>query len=127
MEILICDNDYIDTDVKVRGHCHITGKYRGSAHRDCNINVKLNYKSPAVFHNLKNYDSHLIMQELGRFNLKMHVMPNGLEKYMSFSINNNKLSFIDGCQFLSSSFGNLVRNSGKDDFKYLSQVFDNMH
>ena len=54
-------------------------------------------------------------------------MPNGLEKYMSFSINNNKLSLIDGCQFLSSSFGNLVRNSGKDDFKYLSQVFDNMH
>ena len=89
--------------------------------------VKLNHKIPVVFHNLKNYDSHLIMQELGRFNLKMHVMPNGLQKYMSFSINNNKLSFIDGCQFLSSSFGNLVRNSGKDDFKYLSQVFDNMH
>ena len=31
----ICDNDYIDNDVKVRDHCHITGKYRGSAHRDC--------------------------------------------------------------------------------------------
>ena len=37
----ICDNLYIDTDAKVRDHCHITGKYRGSAHRDCNINVKL--------------------------------------------------------------------------------------
>ena len=24
----ICDNDYIDGDVKVRDHCHITGKYR---------------------------------------------------------------------------------------------------
>ena len=32
----ICDNDYINGDVKVRYHCHITGKYRGSAHRDCN-------------------------------------------------------------------------------------------
>ena len=21
-------------------YCHITGKYRGSGHRDCNINVK---------------------------------------------------------------------------------------
>ena len=31
----ICDNDYIDTDVKVRDHCHITGKYRGSIHSDC--------------------------------------------------------------------------------------------
>ena len=58
----ICDNDYVDNDVKVRDYCHITGKYKGSAHRDCNINVKLNHKISVVFHNLKNYGSHLIMQ-----------------------------------------------------------------
>ena len=66
----ICDNDYIDNDVKVRDHCLITEKYRGSAYRDCNINLKLNHKIPVVFHNLKKYDSDLIMQELGKFNLK---------------------------------------------------------
>ena len=66
----ICDNDYIDNDVKVRDHCRITEKYRGSAYRDCNINLKLNHKIPVVFHNLKKYDSDLIMQELGKFNLK---------------------------------------------------------
>ena len=33
--------------------CHTTEKYRGFAHRDCNINVKLNHKIPIVFHNLK--------------------------------------------------------------------------
>ena len=59
----ICDNAYVDSDVKVRYHCHITGKYRNSAHRDCNINVKLNDKIPVVFYNLKSYDSHLIMQK----------------------------------------------------------------
>ena len=26
----ICDNDYVDNDVKVRNHCQITKKYRGS-------------------------------------------------------------------------------------------------
>ena len=37
----ICDNDYVNNnDLKVRDYCHITGKYRGSAHRDCNINLK---------------------------------------------------------------------------------------
>ena len=100
------------------------GKYRGPAHIDCNINLKLNHKIPIVFHNLKNYDSHLIMQELDKFNLKLNVIPNGLEKYMSFSIN-NKLSFIDSFQFLSSSLDSLVKNLAKDDFKYLSQEFGN--
>ena len=76
----ICENDYINDNVKVRNHCHITGKYRGSVQRDCNINVKLNHKISVVFHNLKNYSSHLIMQELGKFNLKLNVIPNGLEK-----------------------------------------------
>ena len=65
----VCDNDYIDGDVKVRDHSHITGKYR-DFNRDFNINLKLNYKIPVMFHNLKYYDSHLIMQELGKFNLK---------------------------------------------------------
>ena len=37
-------NAYVDSDVvKVRDHCHITGKYRSSAHRDCNIKDKLNH------------------------------------------------------------------------------------
>ena len=89
----ICDNDYVDNDVRVRDHCYITGKYRGFPHKDCNINLKLNHKIPVVFHNLQNYDFRLTVQELGKFNLKINVIPNGLEKYMSFTIK-NKLKFI---------------------------------
>ena len=77
----ICNNDYVDTDVKVRYHCHVCGKSRGSVHRDCNINVELNLKIPAVFHNLKNYDSHLIIQKLDKFDLKI---PNGLERCIRY-------------------------------------------
>ena len=32
--------DHVDGNVKVRDHCQVTGKYRGSAHEDCNIKVK---------------------------------------------------------------------------------------
>ena len=99
-------------------HCHITGKYRGSAQRDCNINLKSSHKIPIIFHNLKNYDSHL-MQELRKFNLKISVIPNGLEKYTSFTIN-NKLNLIDKFQFLSSFLDSLVKNLDKEGFKYLS-------
>ena len=50
----ICDNAYVNGNVKVGDHCHITRKCRGSAHRDCNTKVKLNHKIPVVLHNLKN-------------------------------------------------------------------------
>ena len=40
-ECQICRKKYDPTDVRVRHHCHITGKYRGSAHQKCNINYKL--------------------------------------------------------------------------------------
>ena len=56
--------------IKVGDHCHITRKYRGSAHRDYNINVKLNHKIPVVFYNLENYGSHLIMQNYSKVILK---------------------------------------------------------
>ena len=64
------------------------------------------------------------MQELGKFNLKITVISSGLEKYISFTIN-NKLIFTDSFQFLSSSLDNLVKNLIKDDFKHLSQEFYN--
>ena len=47
---------------------------------DIDVNVKLNPKILVLSHNLKRYDSHLVMQELGKFNLKMNVISNGLKK-----------------------------------------------
>ena len=64
------------------------------------------------------------MEEPRKFSLKINVITNGLENYMSFSIN-NKVSFTDSFQFLSSSFHSLVKILGKYNFKYLSQEFDN--
>ena len=37
----ICNKLFTDEDKKVRYYDHITGKYRGSAHSNCNINLKL--------------------------------------------------------------------------------------
>ena len=51
-------------------------------------------KVPVVFHNLKGYNSHLIFKELNKFDCKISVIPIELEKYMSFTLNNN-LVFID--------------------------------
>ena len=51
----------------VRDHCHITGKYRGSAHNNCNLQLRIDpekLKIPIIFHNLKGYDSHFIIKNI---------------------------------------------------------------
>ena len=85
----ICNKLFDVGDNKVRDHCHITGKYRGSAHWSCNINLKLTKKICIIFHNLRGYDSHLIMQEISKFDVKVGVILNGSEKYMAFTTNKN--------------------------------------
>ena len=70
----VCDKLFDVGDNKVRDHCHVTGKYRGSAHWRSNANLKLTKKVPIIFHNLKSYDSHLIMQEIGKFDVKLNVI-----------------------------------------------------
>ena len=63
------------------------------------------------------------MQELGKFKIKICFIRNGLEKQMSFTVN-NKLCVIDSFQFLSSSLDSLVKNLWNDDIKYSSLEFD---
>ena len=59
----ICDKLFDVGDDKVRDHCHVAEKYRGTAHWSCDSNLKLTKKIYVIFHNLRGYDSHLIMQK----------------------------------------------------------------
>ena len=105
-----------------RDHCHITGFNRGSSQYLCSLNLRIAKKLPVIFHSLRGYDSYLIFRELSQFNCRVSVIRNGLEKYLSFSINGN-IVFIDSMLFLYSSLDRLVKNLGSEDFKYLSEVF----
>ena len=60
----ICNKLFNVGDTKVRDYFHITGKYRGSSHWSCNINLTLTKKVPVIFCNLRGHDSHLIKREL---------------------------------------------------------------
>ena len=75
-----------------------------------------------IFHNLRGYDSHIIFRELSKFkDVKISVIPNGLEKSMSFTLIRN--IFIDTMLFLNRSLDKLVKNLASEDFKYLSKEF----
>ena len=138
-ECHICNKKYSDKDIRVRDHCHITGKYRGSAHQECNLQLKLNpekVKIPVIFHNLRGYDSHFIMQEIGaivkdyeytnkdgkKCQMNINAIPNNMEKYMAFMLGNH-LTFLDSFQFMSSSLEKLVGNLPKESLKYTSKMF----
>ena len=129
VECHICERKYKKTDIRVRDHCHITGKYRRSAHQDCNLILRLDpgkFKVPVIFHNLRGYDSHFIMQEIGSIgksnNLRINCYPNNMEKNMAFMLG-KRLVFLDSFQFMASSLERLAANLSTDAFKYTSQVF----
>ena len=93
----------------VKDHCHITGKYRGAAHSACNLKLRLSPKTttiPVVFHNLRGYDSHLLMQAISKVEGRVSCIPNNTEKYISFSL--GQLRFIDSAQFLLAPLDKLV-------------------
>ena len=81
----ICNKKLDET--KVTDHCHITGKYRGAAHNQCNLKLKMPKKLNIIFHNLEGYDEYLIFKELNNFNnIDIQVIPKTSEKYMSIII-----------------------------------------
>ena len=51
----ICYKPFNSKDPKVRDHCHYTGKYRGPAHRNCNLRYRIPSYIPVVLHNLSRY------------------------------------------------------------------------
>ena len=72
---------------KVTDHFHITGKYNGAAHSQSSLKLKIPRKLPIIFHNLENYDGHIIFKELNNF--ENQVIPKASEKYMSIIVNRN--------------------------------------
>ena len=125
----ICEGELLEKD-RVKDHCHYTGKYRGAAHSECNLNYKITkFFIPIIFHNLSGYDSHLFIKNIGITKGKVDCIPNNEEKYISFTkqivldkfINKEgkerevkwDLRFIDSFKFMPTSLSSLVDNLTK--------------
>ena len=107
----------------MRDHCHFTGKYRGAAHEKCNLDYCFkHFKVPVFFHNLKNYDAHLIIDKANELNQelnpnkKIKVIAQNSEKFITFSF--GCCQFKDSFAFLSASLDKLVKlNKYENDEK----------
>ena len=110
----ICGKKFQEDDTKVKDHCHFTGKYRGAAHVKCNLDFSFKFfKIPIFFHNLKNYDAHLIIAKANELNIELNqnkridVIAQNSEKFITFSF--GACQFKDSFAFLTASLDKLVR------------------
>ena len=107
---------------KKLGHCHYTGKFRGTAHNICNLNYRIPQEIPVKIHNGSKYDYHCIINELvEEFKGEFECLEENTEKYISFSVpikkehGNNKtitykIKFVNTSRFMSSKLSDLVDN-----------------
>ncbi|XP_054008688.1 uncharacterized protein LOC128892337 [Hylaeus anthracinus] len=133
----ICEKPFGENDTRVRDHCHLTGRYRGPAYSNCNLNYTNSFCIPTVFYNLSGYDSHFIIEEITiAFEDAVSVLPITKEKYISFtksvkdpngpSRNCIQLRFIDSYKFLSTSLNKLASFLDKSKLRILRTEFQNL-
>ena len=114
----LCQKDFKLEDVKenpvVKDHCHISGKFRGLAYNNFNLNARKAHTSfvPIVFHNFSGYDCHLIFEKLinmaTKRNIKINendIIAKSSENYISVKIGCLKL--LDSYRFLDASLNKL--------------------
>ncbi|XP_066905881.1 uncharacterized protein [Halyomorpha halys] len=123
----ICEEAIIFGEKKVRDHDHLTGKYRGAAHENCNNNYKNPSFLPVYVHNLANYDVHLFINELGIDSQDIDAIPNNEERYISFSKKVEEgltLRFLDTFKFMASSIDKLSSNLKREQFRETAKYFE---
>ena len=63
-----------------------------------------------------------VMQEIGKFNKDINVIPTNMEQYIAFMIGRN-LIFIDSFQFMNESLSDLANNLLEDGFYHTKNEF----
>ncbi|XP_031355178.1 uncharacterized protein LOC116179519 [Photinus pyralis] len=128
----ICEGPILPPQVKVRDHCHFTGRFRGSAHQACNLRYKAPHMIPIFFHNFSRYDSHFIIKDIAQaIPGRVTLLPKNKERYISFTKKMEnadvEFRFVDSYRFMSESLDNLASYLKFDDFKILRSTLSHLN
>jgi len=129
----VCEEPFTVDNWKVKEHCHIKGHFRRSCCNNCNLQLKpahvqenkdRRFVINVIIHNLKGYDSHLILKH---FNKRMvdkygdiRVIASNTERYISFEF--GSFRFLDSFQFMACSLDELVANLAQDGYEQFIQT-----
>ncbi|XP_015781366.1 uncharacterized protein LOC107359396 [Tetranychus urticae] len=120
---IFCNKLIKDNNIKVRDHCHITGKFRGAAHRNCNINAKISKEIPVYLHNGSKYDFKLFTKKLyARKDInKLDIIPSTEETFFCISAKKSgqytKVVFKDTIRHTGETLEKMAGNLTSDLFK----------
>lgn len=133
----MCKKRFLSTEARVRDHCHRTIHFWGATHSSCNLNYRSSRLIPVIFHNLSDYDAHVIIRNMTNcLEGKIELLPITKEryilftKYMSYSDNrrlNIKLRFIDSFKFLGTSLDKLASYLTRDKLNITRSEFDTLN
>lgn len=93
----ICEQAFTYKTKKVRDHYHVGvegnanfpnySNFRGAACNGCNINFREPKFIPVIFHNLREFDGHILCQCIGKLkDKKLKVIAQNMARYVSFSV-----------------------------------------
>ena len=120
---------------KVMDHDHFDGSYRGAAHSKCNILFRVKRKHariPVFFHNLANYDSHIVVDGWNKYNeqndenVPIEVLAKTFEKFFQIKLGKH-LQLRDSFCFLSYSLDKLVKYRKTIPNTSLPELFPNTY
>ena len=119
---------------KVRDHCHFTGKYRGPAHQKCNLKLRRQKFVPVIFHNLKGYDSHFLINAFRGLSEDIDAIPESAQKFKTLSLKKpsiklddrsrkyfSTIKFLDSFEFKKKALSKLTKEI--TDFPLLDSEF----
>jgi hypothetical protein len=128
-----CKKAFTETNIKVRDHCHVTGKFRGAAHQTCNLKVRTSLKIPIFFHNGSGYDFKHFIRKLYKIDKNIKIISQTEEKYISIRVGiegtNIQFEFKDSLKFLLKSIDKSAKvlydkdKAGIENFKNLTSHF----
>jgi DNA-directed RNA polymerase subunit RPC12/RpoP len=112
---------------KVIDHDHVSGRYLGPAHRNCNFLFRDQTHVDVIVHNLSKYDQNFIFPILGRDPRSITVIPHTMDRYVSFSkkIGKMELRFIDSLKFLGKSLDKLACELPREKFHMCREHTEN--
>ena len=129
----ICRHEFVNGEakgLKIRDHDHITDRFIGAAHRQCNLERPVSFKIRVFFHNFRGYDAHLIVHEFEkRPEREIKVILQNMDKYLQVEWGKNVV-VRDSLQYFPPSLEQLTASLakvGRGYFKNLHDVVTNMY